>query len=100
MPAVSFDLHATAPPDVIAREIDGETVLLDLEGGNYYGLDEIGTRMWVLLTTSPTIEAAFEVLLGEFDVDSGTLREDLTALVTRLTDEKLLELTSEQSTDH
>ena len=32
-------------PDVISQEVSGETVLLDLQTENYFGLDEVGTRI-------------------------------------------------------
>ena len=33
-------------PDVLSQEVNGETVLLDLEGESYFGLNEVGTRVW------------------------------------------------------
>ena len=38
----------TLSPDVISQEVSGETVLLDLESENYFGLDAVGTRIWQL----------------------------------------------------
>ena len=39
-------------PSVICRELSGETVLLNLESGVYYGLDAVGTRVWQLMHSS------------------------------------------------
>ena len=41
-------------------------MFLNLETECYYGLDEIGTRMWQMVTAAPTIEIAYEQLLSEF----------------------------------
>ena len=32
--------------EVLSQEVNGETVLLDLEGECYFGLNEVGTRIW------------------------------------------------------
>ncbi len=53
------------PEGVLVRELEGESVLLNLESESYFGLDGIGTRMLALLTDSDSIEAAYEKLLDE-----------------------------------
>ena len=72
------------PEGVLYREIAGESVLLNLGSESYFGLDEVGTRMWAALTTAPSIEAAYQGLLEEFEVDAETLRSDLSAFIARL----------------
>jgi hypothetical protein len=74
------------------RELDGESVLLNLDNGRYYGLDEVGTRLYELLTTSPSVEAALTAALEEYEVGEGALRSDVSALIARLVDEGLLEI--------
>ena len=72
------------PDGVLVRELQGESVLLNLETECYFGLDEVGTRMWNALTTSPTTDAACTALLAEYDVTPEQLRADLEAFVARL----------------
>ncbi len=36
-------------PDVVFRDLDGEAVILDLVSGTYFGLNEVGTRVWRLV---------------------------------------------------
>ncbi len=78
------------PEGVLHREIAGESVLLNLGSESYFGLDEIGTRMWAALTSAPSIEAAYQVLLEEFEVDEPTLRSDLSAFIARLAEAGLV----------
>src|SRR5438445_7938456 len=59
--------RAAAPAHVLVRLLDRESVLLNLETERYFGLDETGTRMWQLVTTSPDIDAAYQELLAEYD---------------------------------
>lgn len=74
------------------RELDGESVLLNLDNGRYYGLDEVGTRLYELLNSSASVEAAIEAALDEYEVGEETLRGDLSELIARLMDEGLLEI--------
>jgi len=89
---VSFADRVEALPHVLVRFLDKESVLLNLETERYFGLDETGTRMWQLLTTSPSIEAAYQELQNEFDVESELLRLHLTELLGRLLDNGLLQI--------
>ncbi|MDX1513448.1 MAG: PqqD family protein [Gammaproteobacteria bacterium] len=80
---VEFSHRVRPAPDVLVRELDGEAVLLNLDNENYYGLDQVGARMWALVTTSESVQAAYEYLAKEYDVDADTLRRDLEALINK-----------------
>ena len=78
------------PDDVILRELDGESVVLDLNSERYYGLDEVGTRMWQLLVSSDSIEDAYQALLNEYKVEPQRLRDDLRDLLSELSGSGLI----------
>lgn len=90
--AISFEQKLRVSPDTLVNHIDGESVLLNLENETYYGLDEVGTRMWSLVTASDSIHAAYEALLAEYDVDADELRGDLSELVEKLVADKLVDV--------
>lgn len=77
------------------RQIEGESVLLNLQSEQYFGLDEVGTRMWVALTSANSMQEAYEALLAEYDVDAEKLRQDLQGLVEKLVEKGLIEVGSE-----
>lgn len=70
--------------DAMLQEIGDEGVILDLASATYFGLDHVGVRLWQLLQTDPSLQAASSVLLTEYDVDPATLAGDLTLLVEQL----------------
>jgi hypothetical protein len=88
---MSFTERATAPAHVLVRFLDRESVLLNLETEQYFGLDETGTRMWQLVTASPSIDTAYQELLAEFDVEPELLRSNLTELLGQLVESGLLQ---------
>ncbi len=80
---MNLDLNQTITlsPDVISQEVSGETVLLDLESEHYYGLDEVGTRIWQLARETDDLKAIFDTLLAEYDVAESRLQQDLDNLL-------------------
>lgn len=87
---LTFTDRAAAPKHVLVRFLDQESVLLNLETEQYFGLDETGTRMWQLVTSSPNIGVAYEELLAEYDVPPEQLRENLAELLDKLVEHGLL----------
>src|SRR6266852_1565306 len=92
VPMVSFTDRAATPAHVLVRFLDRESVLLNLETEQYFGLDETGTRMLQLVTGSPNIDTAYHELLAEFDVEPELLRSNLMELLSRLVDSGLLQV--------
>lgn len=71
----------TLSPEVISQEVSGETVLLDLQSENYFGLDEVGTRIWQLIQESGQLQTVYDTLLEEYDVTPAQLQQDLEKLL-------------------
>lgn len=93
MPAASLDRGLRKPEHVVMRELEGEAVLLDLETETYFGLDEVGTRIWSELAAGASVDGACAALQREFEVEPGVLREDIEKLASELLGRGLLELT-------
>jgi hypothetical protein len=96
--AIAFTDRVTVPEDVLISGLQGESVILNLDSERYFGLDEVGTRMMSVLTTADSIQAAYETLLQEYDVEGEVLRQDMTAIIENLVEQGLVEITSEQKT--
>lgn len=87
---LSFADKVSVPKHVLVRFLDKESVLLNLETERYFGLDDTGTRMWQVVTSAPSIDAAYSQLTEEYDVFPETLRRDLSDLLERLVENGLL----------
>jgi hypothetical protein len=82
----------TLSPEVISQEVSGETVLLDLESENYFGLDEVGTRIWQLIKETNDLQAIYQTLLAEYDVSEQRLQQDLNTLLAEISGLGLIRL--------
>ncbi|NEO87477.1 MAG: PqqD family protein [Spirulina sp. SIO3F2] len=79
-------------PDVLIQDLAGEAVLLDLNTEQYFGLDDVGTRMVQVLTDAASIQAAYESLLAEYEVEPEILRQDLQAFILELQTHGLMQV--------
>jgi hypothetical protein len=75
---------------VATAEVGEETVLLHLERSVYYGLNEVGSRVWTLLEEPTPFEELCEKMVEEYDVDSATCRDDLRTLLNDLYEHDLI----------
>ena len=87
---MAFADRVVVPKHVLVRHLEGESVLLNLDTERFFGFDVTGTRMWALITTMPNIDAAYEKLLEEFEVEPDILRGHLSELLGLLVDNGLL----------
>jgi hypothetical protein len=76
---------------VIAREGDREVLLLDVESGCYYALNEIGGRIWALCDGASTVTEIVAALCEEYDAPLEMIRADAVELLEDLRRERLLE---------
>ena len=60
-----------AADDQTSTEVDGESVILDLEDGIYYGLNPMGARIWKEIQEPTAVEEITGAITAEYDVDEG-----------------------------
>jgi hypothetical protein len=78
--------------DVLTQELQDETVLLDLDSENYFGLDSVGTRIWQLLNEGQDEVAIVNTLLDEYEVEREVLEKDISGLLNRLNEAGLIKI--------
>ena len=87
---ISVSDRVRVADDVLISNLQEESVILNLDSERYYGLDDVGTRFISVLNESESIEAAYEVLRDEYEVDPHSLRQDLFELVEDLVKQGIL----------
>lgn len=90
----SFNDRIKLPDDVLISGLQAESVLLNLDNERYYGLNDVGTRMLTVLTSSDSIEAAYNTLLDEYEIEADVLRGDLISTIEELKKNGLIEIVS------
>lgn len=92
MKPISLSSQVKIGKQVVFREINGELVLLNLKSGFYFGLDPVGSRMWLLLKDHERLNRVLKLLLQEYSIEENACRNDLLKLVTSLQKSGLIEV--------
>ena len=88
-------MKVSIPDTVLSTELHDEGVLLNLETGEYFGLDGVGMEMWKVLRANGDVDHARAALLEQYDVVEDVLARDLDELVARLAERKLVVVADE-----
>jgi Coenzyme PQQ synthesis protein D (PqqD) len=81
-----------AAGEFLDSEFGTELVILNLKDGVYYGLEDVGARIWKLVQEPVTIAAIREVLVSEFDVEAARCERDIRKLLGELAARGLLQI--------
>ena len=79
------------PAHILSESLSGETILLDMSSGMYFGLSPVASRFWKLLADGSTPDQIQATLLDEFDVEADVLHADLDNLLVELEAKKLIQ---------
>jgi len=82
---------ATVPQHILTQQLEDELILLDTEKGQYFSLNEVGSRMWTLLQQGKDLEGVLNDMLQEYEVEESKLRADLAKFVDKLTSQGFLQ---------
>ena len=91
---LSLTRKISVPQDILVQDLGGESVILNLQDEQYFGLDDVGTYMWQTLIDAESIQAAYDMLLAEYSVEPEQLHQDLEQLIEQLVEHGLVEVTN------
>lgn len=91
MSELTLDTPVSRTDDNLSSNLAGEEVVLNLQDGVYYGLNDVGARVWTLLDTTDTPREICDALQEEYDVDRATLEADVLTLLKEMEEGGLVE---------
>jgi len=92
MPTFSLDDRLAPSDQIVFRELAGESVILDLKSGSYYGLNQVGTRVWAVLVDGGSLRDANHVVASEFDAPAPVIEREVLRFAAELYDQGLCRL--------
>ncbi len=78
------------PQTSVNQKVGDELVILDLDSGKYFGLDEVGARMVDLLAEHGEPEKVVQIMAEEYDASAQQIEGDLDNLITELLKNNLI----------
>jgi hypothetical protein len=79
-------------PSVLAAEVDSEIVMMSIQHGRYFGLDDIGSDIWKRIEQPCSFAALIEALAADYDADRATITKDVAALLTQMAEQDVVRL--------
>ena len=64
-------------PDLVSADMDGETVMLSIERGEYFGLGGIGTHIWELIGQPVSVAQIIDAICQEYEVNEDRCKTDV-----------------------
>ncbi len=89
---IELDSVFTHAPGQVSSNLDGETVMMSVENGKYYGLDDIGSRIWELIEQPIKVSDLINTLLKRFDVDREACERDVLIFINELNEDRILQV--------
>ncbi|MEL6927305.1 MAG: PqqD family protein [Cyanobacteria bacterium J06600_6] len=77
-------------------EIDSEAVILDVNSGTYFGLNEVSNSIWQMLQTPASQQQLVEKILAEYEVTEEQAVSDIESLLKEMLDTGLVEVANEE----
>ena len=95
MGRISMASRVVAVSSQATEDIGGESAIVELKSGVYYGTDDVGAEVWKAIQEPKSVSQVREHLLSEFDVDRETCERDLLAFLEELASAKLIDVLDE-----
>ena len=89
------DMTIVAAPDQVSNDLDGETIILNMKTGQYYGVAAVEARIWDYLQSPVTVPEIKEKILSMYDVEPDRCKKDILGFLQDLADEGLIEVHDE-----
>jgi hypothetical protein len=74
----------------LASDIGGEVILMNIEVGRYYGLDDIGSRIWRSIEQPIVVEQLCQSMAMQYKADIEVVTSDVLTLLNRLLEQQLI----------
>ena len=76
----------------LATDLGNEMVIFNTKNEKYYGLNDVGTRVWALIQEPRTVEEIVGIVTREYEVEPARFERDLTKLLQDLHSANLIEI--------
>ncbi len=78
---------------ILASEVNGDVFMINIDGGRYFSLDDIGSDVWRRLDRPCSFADLTAALAADYDADEATIAADLRGLLARMAESDIVKLT-------
>ena len=89
---IGMDTLIRRSEELVASDLEGETVMMSVQSGMYYGLDSIGSHVWQLIEQPRSVSELCDILLAEYAVEREQCERDVIALLNEMRGEGIVDV--------
>lgn len=89
---ITVETQLSRSPSVLTAEVDGEIVMMSIEQGRYFGLDDIASDIWKRIEPPCSFAALVDSLAADYDADRATIERDVRALLEKMVEQDAVRL--------
>jgi len=75
------------------QKIEGDTIIVDTRDRLMHQLNDVGSRVWELLTLKQTVKTIINAVTDEYEVDPSAAGDDIIQLLDKMSELKLIKVT-------
>jgi len=94
-PSINLGSTVRQADNLVSCELDGETALMCVESGQYYGLDPVGGRIWTLIEKDRLVSELCALMLEEFDAEAAQLEQHVLIFLNQMAENNLVRVVDE-----
>ena len=73
-------------------DLDGEKVMMNLDKGEYFMMNEVGSRIWELISEPVNVKGIIDTLRSEYEVDEEICKDTVVEFLGRLNNAELISI--------
>lgn len=92
---ITRDTTVVVSAQQVSTALGNEAVILGAEAGQYFGLNEVGARVWELVQQPARVDSICAAICDEYEVSAEQCERDVLELLGELSDKGLLDVRAE-----
>ncbi|MBX9136365.1 MULTISPECIES: lasso peptide biosynthesis PqqD family chaperone [unclassified Clostridium] len=89
---INLDTVINKNLEIDDTDLDGEKVMMNLDKGEYFMMNEVGSRIWDIIIEPINVKGIIEALLSEYEVDEETCTDTVIEFLGRLNNAELISI--------
>jgi len=77
---------------IVFNKLDDEIVMMSVKNGEYYGLDNIGSRIWEIIEKPVSVRQIADILKVEYAVSESQCKNDVNEFLDILLKKELIQV--------
>ena len=89
---INLDTVINKNLEIDDTDLDGEKVMMNLDKGEYFMMNEVGSRIWEIISEPINVKEIVNTLRNEYEVDEETCKDTVIEFLGRLDNADLISI--------